>query len=84
MSKIERERAALREAEVALEERKRRLEEMEREEQERELQKLVKRLSVEKAITLLKAASELGHKRAMEVLDAAKPAAKTKGMAEAA
>lgn len=84
MSKIERERAALLQAEADLVERRKRLQELEREEEERELEKLLKRLSVDKAIALLKAASELGHKRALEALDAAKPASKTKVASEAA
>jgi hypothetical protein len=83
MSKIERERAALRQAEVELEERRKRLEEMEREEEERELQKLVKRLSTDKAISVLKCAAELGSKRALEALESAIGTASKKPAAEA-
>ncbi|WP_103727320.1 hypothetical protein [Novosphingobium sp. HII-3] len=84
MSKIERERAALKQAEAELEERRKRLEEMEREEVERELQRLVKKVSPEKAIALLKCAVDLGTKRALEALQSASVGAPEKAQAEPA
>lgn len=68
--KLDREREAIAAAERELQERRNRLVEMEREEQEKELQRLVKRLSIDTAITILSRAVEMKPKVALEALAA--------------
>lgn len=79
--KLDKERDAIAAAERELAERRSRLAEMEREEQEKELQRLVKKLSVDTAITILTKAVDLTPKAALEALTSkeSKPVEQTKG-----
>ncbi|MFC0205315.1 hypothetical protein [Novosphingobium soli] len=68
--KLDKEREAIAAAERELAERRSRLAEMEREEQEKELQRLVKKLTIETAIAVLKRAVEAKPKAALDALNA--------------
>jgi len=69
VSKVERERAALEQAEQDLAERKRRLAQLEKEEAEKQLQQLVKKVGHERAVRLLELAVSLKPKVALELLE---------------
>ncbi|MGF7156196.1 hypothetical protein [Novosphingobium gossypii] len=68
-SKLDREREAIQQAEVELEERKRRLLEMEKEETEKEIQRLVKKVGTGEAIGILGLAVAMKPRVAIEVLE---------------
>ena len=70
-AKIEREKDAIRQAEQDLAERRKRLEEMEQEELTRRLDKLVRRVSIEKAIAILDYAVALRPAATIGVLEMA-------------
>ena len=74
-TKIEREKAALQQAEADLAERRKRLEEMEKEEAEKKVARLVKKVGQDRAIGLLELAVELKPKVALSILqeNASKP-----------
>ncbi len=69
VSKVERERAALKAAETDLAERKKKLAAMEKEEAKRQLDKLSKRVGVERTIRLLELALKVKPKAAIETLE---------------
>lgn len=67
-SKVERERAALQEAERDLEARRRKLAELEEEEEQKALDKLVKKVSRKRAIEILELSLQVKPKAAVERL----------------
>lgn len=68
VSKVERERAALDDAEKELKERRRRLAELEEEEEQKALGKLVKRIGRSRAIEILELSLQVKPKLAVERL----------------
>ncbi|GFE77811.1 hypothetical protein [Novosphingobium sp. TCA1] len=69
-SKLDREREAIQQAEVELEERKKRLIVLEQEETEKEIQRLVKKVGSREAIGILGLAATIKPRVAIEALEA--------------
>ena len=73
-TKVDRERAAVEQAEKDLAERKKKLADLEKQESEKTLARLTKRVGQDRAIQLLELALEIKPKAAIETLEKAKSA----------
>lgn len=73
VSKVERERAALQQAEADLAERKKRLAELEQQEAEKHLAKLVRKVGQKRAIEILELAAAMKPTAALTALQEAAP-----------